>query len=188
MVQLLPLFLFFPDKLTDPGVHLALAQFKLHVITREKQKWKASNSMVSGPGINWAVAELISGPRSAATTVCNFRRGTQRLCVCLAGVAEEGEQCSCSVPQVCSLPSPLWGRAALCSWPTQHDRDPILLEICAFSSYSNTDNQLTDSETSAPTICLWAFSLHWISLWCVLCLIHSIPLGTFSLFMTLWFS
>lgn len=38
MAQLLPFFLLFPDKLTDPGVHSALARFKLYVITREKQK------------------------------------------------------------------------------------------------------------------------------------------------------
>lgn len=43
-------FLFFPDKLTDLGVHLAMAQCKLYVITWEKQKWKASKSVVSGPG------------------------------------------------------------------------------------------------------------------------------------------
>lgn len=43
-------FLFVPDKLTDLGVHLAAAQFKLYIITWEKQKQKAGESVVSGPG------------------------------------------------------------------------------------------------------------------------------------------
>lgn len=41
---------FFPDKPPDLGARLAIAQFKLDIITWEKQKWKASKSVVSGAG------------------------------------------------------------------------------------------------------------------------------------------
>lgn len=73
-------------------------------------------------------------------------------CVCLPGLPSRGS--SAPAWSHSFLPPMLWGRADLYVRAAQHDWDLILLEVCAVSSNSNTDNRLTDSETSTQTICL----------------------------------
>lgn len=69
-------FLFFSDKLIDQGIHLAMAQFRLYIITWQKKCEKPGKVWFLDHALSWTGADLLSGPRSATSIICNFMQVT----------------------------------------------------------------------------------------------------------------